>query len=93
MSGTVQVPLAPGFGCAGFTVTHGAPNKVDFTVVRTEMRTVRANLMGTGYLSLGNGVTVTIEEVSPTGAVLRFEPRAEDPTRDTARASEGLRIY
>lgn len=93
VSGTVLVPLDDRFGCAQFTVTHSAPNKVDFTVIRTRMNAVRATLMGTGHLALANGITVTIEQVDPSGAVLRFEPRTDDPTRDTARASEGLRLY
>jgi hypothetical protein len=87
------IPLDPTFGCRRFIVTYVTPNQVTFEVGRSELSDVNASIKGTGYLSLGNGVTVTVEKIDDSGAVLRFSPTAQDTKNDKGSGSEGFSIY
>ena len=88
-----DIPLDPKFGCTKFLVTYSTPNQVTFEVVRSKLRDVNASIKGTGYLSLGNGVTVTVGKIDASAAVLRFSPTTEDAKNDKGRGTEGFSIY
>ncbi|MFF0726885.1 hypothetical protein [Streptomyces sp. NPDC004134] len=92
LRGTVEIPVRPSFGVVGFTLSHEEPNTVTFDVQRPEYGNASGYIAGTGFLSLANGVTVTVEEIDSRGAVLRFEPKAKDRKNDRAAGSEGLSL-
>jgi hypothetical protein len=85
------IPLAPRFGVSDFAVDV-QDSTVTFIVKRRELKDVAGYLVGTGYLSLTNGVTMTVDSISETGAVLRFEPRATDPD-DALVGGEGSMLF
>ncbi|WP_052770338.1 hypothetical protein [Streptomyces sp. CNQ-509] len=92
LRGTAEIPVRPGFGITGFTLGHEKPNTMTFDVRRPEYGNASGYIAGTGFLSLANGVTVTIKEIDSRGAVLRFEPKAKDRKSDRAAGSEGLSL-
>lgn len=82
--------MAARFGCSEFFVTYATPNRVVFEVRRPKLGDVHVSIMGTGYLGLANGVTVTAEKIDASGAVLRFSPTTSDTKHDKASGAEGL---
>ena len=90
---SADIPLDGRFGCESFHVTVKAPDTVSFVVLRPEYGNLTGYIRGTGYLSLANGVTMTVVRVDGSDAELRFEPKAEDRHNDRARGSKGLGIY
>ncbi|THA26892.1 hypothetical protein E4198_21485 [Streptomyces sp. RKND-216] len=92
VDGTADVPLASRFGVTDFQVTYENPNKVTFDYARPETTHV-AEIKGTGFLGLADGVKVTIKDVDDTGAVLRFEPETVGPANDQAGGSHGVYLH
>jgi hypothetical protein len=93
VSGAVKVPLAPKFRMSQFLLTHEAPNRLTFDIRQRGQQPFMGYVLGTGRISLATGITVTIERMESGGAVLKFEPKAEDPEHNKASGSEGLSIY
>ncbi|MQA94388.1 MAG: hypothetical protein GEV11_06925 [Streptosporangiales bacterium] len=91
--GDVDVPVQQRYGIYQLHLTHSPPNQLTFTVLRTQLGPVNGYLAGTGYVSLANGVTFTVEKMSPKGAVVRFERKALDDDNDKASGSDGLALY
>lgn len=92
LRGSAEIPVRPSFGFTKFTLSYEKPKTVTFDVQRPEYGAVSGYIGGKGFLSLANGVTVTIKEIDSRGAVLRFEPKAMDRNNDQASGSEGLSI-
>ena len=90
---SADIPLDRRFGCDLFRVTPRQPDQVRFVVLRSQTNDVNGYIGGTGYLSLANGVTMTVVRADGDSAVLRFEPRAEDPRNDRASGSTGLGLF
>ncbi|GAA4104607.1 hypothetical protein [Actinomadura miaoliensis] len=90
---STAIPLAPRFGITTFLVTHVPPNKMTYVVIRTNGESVQAYNRGTGWFSLGAGLTVTVRKIDHTGAVVRFEPKARDGDEDKITGSKGAAIY
>lgn len=88
-----DLSLDPTFGCNKFIVTYTTPNQVTFYVDRSKMNDVHASILGTGYLGLANGVTVTVEKIDASGAVLRASPTTADTKNDKGSGTEGFSIY
>lgn len=88
-----DIPIGREFGIYDFRLTHTAPNRLSFTIIRTELGLVDGYVAGTGEVSLANGVTFTVEKMTPKGAVLRFEPKAAKKDSDTVNGSEGAALY
>ena len=93
LTGAADVPLAAKFGVHQFSLKYVAPNRVEFTMIRTKMGYSRGYIAGEGHLSFANGLSLDVERVDATGAVLRFLPKTDNPKADTGNSSEGLAIY
>ena len=93
VSGTVTVPLAAKFGVHELSLAFVAPNRINFTMIRTKMAYVRGYIAGAGHLSFANGMSFDVERVDAAGAVLRFTPKTDNPHSDTGNSSEGLGIF
>ncbi len=93
LTGATDVPLAAKFGVHQLSLKFVAPNRVEFTMIRTKMGYSRGYLEGTGHLSFANGLSFDVERVNATGAVLRFMPKTDNSKADTGNSSDGLAIY
>jgi hypothetical protein len=82
LRGTAVVPLDPTFGTHTFVISHSAPGTVTIEVGRDNGQHSTGTITGHGLFGFAWGLTVRIEKVDATGAVLRFTP--EDPDRSTA---------
>lgn len=87
----VEIPLAPSFDCAGFAVVYFAPDRVAFNVDCTGTGYVTGYFLGRGALRLVNGVTIEVDKIDSTGAVLHFLPRTttKDPGRNQVSGEFG----
>lgn len=92
LRGAARIPVHPRLGFTMFKLAYEKPRTVTFDVQRPEYGNVSGYIGGTGYLSLANGVTVTVKKIDSQGAVLRFEPKAQDRHNDQASGSEGLSL-
>ncbi len=93
LAGAADVPLAAKFGVHQLNLKFVAPNRVEFTMIRTKMGYSRGYIAGAGHLSFANGLSIDLERADATGAVLRFLPKTDNPKADTGNSSEGLAIY
>lgn len=92
LTGAVDIPLAAQFGMSEFWFAYGPPNQVSFRTTADGRRPFNGVVKGTGHISLAAGVTVTIERVDSTGAVIRLESKTDDPSSNNASGSEGLMV-
>lgn len=93
LAGAADVPLAAKFGVHQLSLKFVAPNRVEFTMIRTKMGYSSGYIAGAGHLSFANGLSVDLERADAKGAVLRFLPKTDNPKADTGNSSEGLAIY
>src|SRR5262245_35776116 len=61
LTGSQRLAPAKTFGIRRLTLVHVAPDRLEFTVNRTDGSKVTGYVGGTGYLSLASGPTITIE--------------------------------
>jgi hypothetical protein len=91
VNGQVEVPLAPAFECVRFAVGYFAPNRVAFNVDCVGSGHVTGYFLGRGALRLVNGITLEVDRIDGTGAVLHLIPRTttDDPTRNQVNGEFG----
>ncbi|MGN9913243.1 hypothetical protein ACTMTJ_37455 [Phytohabitans sp. LJ34] len=91
ISGQVEIPLAPKFGCTRFAVVYFPPNRVAFNVDCAKTGNVTGYFLGRGTLRLVIAVTLEVDKIDGTGAVLHFLPKntTEDPTRNQVSGQDG----
>jgi hypothetical protein len=87
----VEIPLVPAFDCTRFAVVYFTPNRVAFNVDCTGSGYVTGYFLGGGALRLVNGITMEVDKIDDTGAVLHFLPRTttKDPGRNEVSGEFG----
>lgn len=73
VSGTVDVPIDPGYGFDRITVSHLPPDRVTFDAGDPSGGYLHGEVQGGGTVTL-NGLTIEALGIDPSGAVLRFTP-------------------
>jgi predicted small lipoprotein YifL len=76
-----------------FFLTYTAPRSTRIDLVYKNGHTSHTIIEGTGNAQFAAGVTVTIEAVAESGAVVRVALEANDPDNDRATGSEGLNSW
>ena len=89
VSGQVTVPLARKFGCTTFVMSYVAPKKVTFSLYCTKTGVVNGYFLGRGRVQLANAVTVEVDKIDGTGAVLHVLPKAGEPGRNNVSGEFG----
>ncbi|MDG4831245.1 hypothetical protein O7627_18270 [Solwaraspora sp. WMMD1047] len=93
MTDTLGFVLGGKFSCEGISFVYTAPNQVLIMVTTTSAGQVNAQITGTGHLKLTYGLTVLVEQVDATGAVIRVKPEKNDTKAHKANGSEGLSLW
>ncbi|AGZ43898.1 hypothetical protein [Actinoplanes friuliensis] len=81
------------FNCDGILITFTAPKEVEFDVSVQDGDDLHATVKGTGKLALAYGLTLTVEQTGPAGAVLRVAPAKNDPDNHTGTGTEGFSLW
>jgi hypothetical protein len=90
---TLGFVLGGKFSCEGISFVYTAPNQVLIMVTTSRAGQVNAQITGTGHLKLTYGLTVLVEQVDATGAVIRVKPEKNDTDSHKATGSEGLSLW
>ena len=93
VKGRASFALKGKFNCHGIVVTYRKPDQIDFAVAVVDGDTVNASVTGTGNLRLAYGLTLTVETMTPSGAVLRVAPQKNDPGNHTGTGTKGFSLW
>ena len=93
VKGRASFALRGKFNCHGIVVTYREPYQIEFAVAVVEGDTVNASVTGTGNLRLAYGLTLTVETMTPSGAVLRVAPQKNDPGNHTGTGTKGFSLW
>jgi len=93
VTGQTDFALDGKFSCEGVIVTYRKPDQLNLIVAVVDRDSVNATITGTGKLRLAYGLTLTVETMSPAGAVLRVAPQKNDPRRHTGTGTQGFSLW
>ena len=89
--GQVEIPLNPTFRCTRYAVVYFAPNRVAFNIDCADTGQVTGYVLGRGTIHLATAISLEVDRIDETGAVLHFQPKMSttDPTRNQVSGEFG----
>jgi hypothetical protein len=81
------------FSCEGMLLTFTAPNELRIDVAVRDGDDLHATITGTGNLALAYGLTVTVQQTGPAGAVVKAAPAKNDPGNHKGTGTQGFSLY
>ncbi|MEU8615969.1 hypothetical protein AB0C29_49105 [Actinoplanes sp. NPDC048791] len=81
------------FSCEGMLLTFTAPNELRIDVAVRDGDDLHATITGTGNLALAYGLTLTVQQTGPAGAVVKVAPARNDPGNHKGTGTQGFSLY